>query len=134
MYSALVINPAFITSIIMQMIREEEYPFTLNKDKIRFGSSSGRNWNLGVMCNKDNEVTVGYKRKQQMKVIINNYMKDKEQDILWSLEDLYWLQGQLSWLQNVEPTYFKGFRTYINNKYNKDIVNSIIVDIKSYTN
>lgn len=109
-------------------------PLTINEEKTRFGSSSGRNWNLGVMCNKDNEVTVGYKRKQQMKVIINNYMKDKEQDILWSLEDLYWLQGQLSWLQNVEPTYFKGFRIYINNKYNRDIVNSIIVDIKSYTN
>lgn len=109
-------------------------PLTINEEKTRFGSSSGRNWNLGVMCNKDNEVTVGYKRKQHMKVIINNYMKDKEQNILWSLEDLYWLQGQLSWLQNVEPTYFTGFRTYINNKYNNDIVNNIIEDIKSYTN
>lgn len=109
-------------------------PLTINEEKTRFGSSSGRNWNLGIMCNKDNEITIGYRRKQHMKVIISNYMKDKEQDRLWSLEDLYWLQGQLSWLQNVEPTYFRGFRTYINNKYDNDIVNSVIADIKSYTN
>lgn len=109
-------------------------PLTINEEKTRFGSSSGRNWNLGIMCNKDNEITVGYRKKQHMKVIINNYMKDKELDILWGLEDLYWLQGQLSWLQNVEPTYFRGFRAYLGNKYGIDIVDSIIADIKSYTN
>ena len=69
-----------------------------------------------------------------LKSIINNYMKDREIDLIWSLEDLYWLQGQLSWLQNVEPTYFTGFRKYLSDKYNTDIKDLIILDIKNYNN
>ena len=38
-------------------------PFTINTAKTRYGSSTGRNWNLGVMLNKDNEITIGYKKK-----------------------------------------------------------------------
>ena len=32
----------------------KDTPLSINKEKTRFGSNAGRNWNLGVMCNKDN--------------------------------------------------------------------------------
>lgn len=126
----------FEYNILLDALRDlfRNTPLTINEEKTRFGSSSGRNWNLGVMCNKDNNITIGYRKKQHLKTIINNYMKDRDIDLIWGLEDLYWLQGQLSWLRNVEPEYYAGFKRYLNNKYGKDVPTCIIQDIKYHNN
>ena len=111
----------------------KDTPLVINKDKTRYGSSAGRNWNLGIMCNKDGDTTIGYKRKREIKAVVHNYFTSRTAEP-WSLEDLRWLLGQLSWLQNVEPNYFKGFRKYLSDKYNTDIKDLIILDIKNYNN
>lgn len=108
----------------------EDTPLTINREKIRYGSSSGRNWNLGIMYNKDNELTIGYREKQKLKVTIYNYIHDG----LWPLEDLRWLLGKLNWLHNVQSDYFKGLMNYYKNKYNVDVIKNIISDIKTYNN
>ena len=108
----------------------EDTPLTINREKVRYGSSSGRNWNLGIMYNKDNELTIGYREKQKLKVTIYNYIHDG----LWPLEDLRWLLGKLNWLHNVQPDYFKGLMNYYKNKYNVDVIKNIISDIKTYNN
>lgn len=108
----------------------KDTPLSINTEKIRFGSTAGRNWNLGVMCNKDNKITVGHKRKQLIKSTVYNYIINKQDDIKWSKSDLQYLLGQLSWLRNVELEYYTGLMSYFKNKYNKDIWNSIIKDIK----
>ena len=108
----------------------EDTPLTINREKIRYGSSSGRNWNLGIMYNKDNELTIGYREKQKLKVTIYNYIHDG----LWPLEDLRWLLGKLNWLHNVQPDYFEGLMNYYKNKYNVDVIKNIISDIKTYNN
>ena len=113
------------------MIREEEYPFTINKEKIRFGSSAGRNWNLGVMCNKDNKTTVGHRKKHDIKNYLYNYINNKEE---YTLDDLRWLLGQLSWLRNVEIDYFEGLMQYYRTKFNIDIWSDIIDNIKKRGN
>lgn len=104
-------------------------PLVINEDKTRFGSSAGRNWNLGVMCNKDNKMTVGYKRKRELKTTIYHYITD---DNKWDLESLRWLLGQLSWLRNVELDYFEGLIQYYNNKTRVNVWHKLIEDIKSY--
>lgn len=109
----------------------EETPLKINKEKIRYGSNAGRNWNLGIMCNKDNKLTIGHKRKHQLKTLIYNYIKDKES---YTLEDLYYLQGQLSWLYNVESSYCKGLLQYFENKYNINVWQDIKQSIKDYIN
>lgn len=111
----------------------KDTPLVVNKGKTRYGSSAGRNWNLGIMCNKDGDTTVGYKRKREIKAAVHNYFTSRDTEP-WTLEDLRWLLGQLSWLQNVEPTYFTGFRKYLADKYNTDIKDLIILDIKDYNN
>lgn len=108
----------------------EDTPLTINREKVRYGSSSGRNWNLGIMYNKDNELTIGYREKQKLKVTIYNYINDN----LWPLEDLRWLLGKLNWLHNVQPDYFEGLMNYYKNKYNVDVIKNIISDIKTYNN
>ena len=109
-------------------------PLKINEEKTRFGSFAGRNWNLGVMYNKDKELTTGYRNKQYLKKVTYGYVKDKRAGTLWPLEDLRWYLGQLSWLANVEPAYTEGVLTYYQNKYNIEIRESIISDIKSYNN
>ena len=106
-------------------------PLVINEEKTRYGSSAGRNWNLGIMCNKDNKLTVGYKRKQHLKSIIYNYINATDR---WTLEDLRWLLGEIAWITNVEPDYMEGLMTYFNNKYHLDVKNKIILDIKYYNN
>ena len=106
-------------------------PLKINADKTRYGSNAGRNWNLGVMYNKDNNLTVGYKRKKRLKVILYQYIMCESR---WDLDELRWLLGQLSWLKNVEPEYYTGLIDYFKNKYNTDIHSKIISDIKSYNN
>lgn len=108
----------------------EDTPLTINREKVRYGSSSGRNWNLGIMYNKDNELTIGYREKQKLKVTIYNYIHDG----LWPLEDLRWLLGKLNWLHNVQPDYFEGLMNYYKSKYNVDVIKNIISDIKTYNN
>lgn len=122
----------FDYNIIVNGLRNlfEGTPLVINGDKTRFGSSSGRNWNLGIMCNKDNKMTIGYRRKQQLKCIVHNYITYRSNIDEWQLRDLYWLQGQLSWLQNVESNYFEGFKQYIRDKYQIDLIQTLLADIK----
>lgn len=109
----------------------KDTPLKINKEKTRFGSNSGRNWNLGVMCNKEDNITVGYKRKQEIKAATHNYMTSPD---TWERKDLQWLLGQYSWIHNVEPEYYKHLIEYFNKKYNCDIVKKIIAQIKTLTN
>ena len=41
--------------------------FELKTEKTRYGSSSGRNWNLGAMLNASNNITIGYRAKEEWK-------------------------------------------------------------------
>ena len=103
-------------------------PLTINEEKTRYASNSGRNWNLGVMYNKDNKITVGYKRKNRIKVSVYNFMTNREN---WSVDDVQYLLGQLSWLHNVEPDYYESLMTYFRNKYHKDIKQELIYILKN---
>lgn len=103
-------------------------PLKINKDKIRFGSFAGRNWNLGLMYNKDKQITIGYRNKQRLKTIIHNYVKDP----LWDIQDYRWLLGKLSYLESIEPDYAQGLYNYVHTKYNIDLKQDIINNIKRF--
>ena len=123
----------FDYNIILDALNElfKDTPLSINEEKTRFGSNAGRNWNLGVMCNKDNNITVGYRRKQEIKAATHNYMKDPD---AWECKDLQWLLGQYSWIHNVEPEYYKHLIEYFNKKYNCNIIKKITIQIKSLIN
>ena len=108
----------------------KDTPLKFNKTKTRFATSSGRNWNLGVMCNRNNQTTIGYRKKNVIKVMAHNYYSDKQNDIAWSVEDLQHFQGILAWLEHVEPEYYQGFTSYLQQKYNYDLKESILQDLR----
>jgi len=42
-----------VTNLLNTVLAEFDTPFSIKHEKTRYGSSSGRNWNLGLMLNKD---------------------------------------------------------------------------------
>lgn len=123
----------FDYQVLVKAIKKlfKDTPLVINEEKTRFGSNAGRNWNLGVMCNKDNKMTIGYKKKKELKNTIYHYLTD---DSIWDLESLRWLLGQLSWLRNVEFEYFQGVVDYYYKKTHINVWTKLIHDIKSYNN
>lgn len=104
---------AFNWQELQEQLNKILQPFTINKEKTRYGSRAGSNWNLGLMLNKDNNITLGHIKKKTLNAILNNLLKDYANGIKWPKEDIYSAQGKLGYLHHVEPEYFE----YILNKY-----------------
>lgn len=77
----------------------------LNQDKIRYGSSAGRNWNLGLMLNKDNNITIGYRNKKELKNEIYRFLVSASLGEHWSVEHVQSLVGNVAHFKYVEPEY-----------------------------
>lgn len=93
-----------IEDLLCSVMQQFNAPFTLNREKTRYGSSAGSNWNLGLMLNKDNEITVGNQRKRQLKSAIHSYLMDKKNcKGMWELTDLQVLLGQINYISIIEP-------------------------------
>ena len=114
-----------VISFIKQIL--EGTPLTIKDEKTRFGSSAGRNWNLGIMYNKDNTLTVGHKKKRQIKDNIYYFVKFQDN---FDLEQCQWLQGNISWLRSVEPEYTEGLLKYYKDKFNLDVWKTLLDKIK----
>lgn len=93
-------------------------PFVIKKEKTRYGSKAGRNWNLGLMLNKDNDITLGYRKKRNLNAALNNFIKDHQQRKSWDKQQTQVLLGQLSWLQQIEPNYYNALIQKYEAKYN----------------
>ena len=97
-----------IVENIRDVLKMFDAPYVLKDEKTHFGSRAGRNWNLGLMLNKDNDITVGYRTKKQFKAMMTNFILDTIHDKPWPVEDVATLKGKLSYYKMIEPTYFEG--------------------------
>lgn len=91
-----------VIEFIEKVLNEYSAPFSLNKEKTRFGSNAGENWVLGIMLNQQYKTSVGHKRKKRLKAMINNYMLDRANGISWGYQDLTHLQGEISYCRSIE--------------------------------
>lgn len=89
----------------IQGILENNSPFKLKTEKTRYGSSAGRNWNLGLMLNKDNQITIGHRKKERLKATVHNFLADFTSGTVWSKLDVQVMLGNLSYCRNIEPEY-----------------------------
>ncbi len=89
----------------VQTVLEDNSPFKLKTEKTRYGSSAGRNWNLGLMLNKDNQITIGHRKKERLKATVHNFLADFTSGIVWSKLDVQVMLGNLSYCYNIEPEY-----------------------------
>lgn len=120
-----------VENYILGVLKQLDAPFSLNTAKTHYGSRAGGNWNLGLMLNKDNKITVGSENKRILKADLNNFYLDHKNGADWDLSRVYQLQGKISYYKSIEPEVvtliIKGFNT----KYNCDIEKLIKQKIKN---
>lgn len=120
-----------IENHIIDVLREFGAPFSIKPEKTRYGSSSGSNWNLGVMLNKDNEITVGHKKKRQFQAMLTSYVKDRMNGTPWDKNEIQILEGYRNYYRMVEKNTIDAMVKHLGNKLNVDIVALIKADLKA---
>ena len=120
---------------IMNILRSKfNAPYTIKPEKTRYGSSSGRNWNLGVMLNKDNDITIGHARKRELKVMLYKLLIENENGITWSPEDAMRLNGLLNYYRQVERENIDHIVSEYETKFGRNIEDLLknIINITAY--
>lgn len=118
-----------VQAFITDTLREFNAPFTIKPDKTRYGSSAGRNWNLGVMLNKDNQITIGHKKKKHFKAMLDNYIRIKKSGQNWELHDVQVLSGLISYYRMIERDYIDYILHTYSEKNQFDILAGIKADL-----
>lgn len=82
------------------------------------------------MLNKDNEITIGHKKKRQFQSMMYNYINDKRNGVGWPREDIMAMQGLHSYYRMVEPTAVDAIVHHANEKLGVDILQTIKEDLR----
>lgn len=111
--------------LIINTLREFEAPFYLNREKTRYGSSSGSNWNLGVVLTNDNRISVGHRTKRRFQAMLSSFIIDTTKGKMWSLDDVQQLEGYRNYYRMVERDVIDGMVKHISDKYGVNAVKMI---------
>jgi len=110
-----------LQKLVIDTLSSFNAPFTIKPEKTRYGSSAGRNWNLGLMLNNENQITIGHKRKKEFKAMLDNYMRDRKSGNRWSHNDIQVLKGLISYYCMVERDYIDYLLRQYSEKHGADI-------------
>ena len=119
-----------VEKLIADTIVDSGAKFRLKPEKTRYGSTAGRNFNLGLMVTSENRITIGNAKKRQIEMLMRNYAIDVKNGNRWNLSDVQVFAGQLSYLRMVEPDVFERIVQHINGKFSIDIMSEIKADLK----
>ena len=118
-----------VQQFVIDTLSEFNAPFSIKPEKTRYGSSAGRNWNLGLMLNGNNEITIGHKRKKEFKAMLDNYIRDRKSGNGWDRHDIKVLGGLISYYKMVEKDYIEYLIQQCGEKHNEDILSCIRADL-----
>lgn len=118
-----------IEGLIGKILTELNAPFHLKPGKTSYHSRSGANWNLGLMVNKDNNITVGHDKKRDFRAAVYNYATDRKDGKRWSPGDLMALMGIYSYYKSVEGDTIDEIVCKMGNKVGIDVLASIKEDL-----
>lgn len=115
----------------IQHIVEGHLPegLTLNKTKSRCGSIAGRNYNLGLVLNKEHNITIGHRKKMELKAKLNNFIFDFTNERYWSIIDTQVLQGELNYFKQIEPDYANFIIKRLEMKHHSRSISLMFADI-----
>lgn len=119
-----------VEKLIADTIVDSGAKFRLKPEKTRYGSTAGRNFNLGLMVTSENRITIGNAKKRQIEMLMRNYAIDVKNGNRWDVSDVQVFAGQLSYLRMVEPDVFERIVQHINGKFSIDIMSEIKADLK----
>ena len=106
-----------MTNYIKKVLKEFDAPWELKPEKTRYGNRKGHNYMLGVCLNKDNNITVGYKKKQLFHAMTNNLFQDYLHDKYWAADEVQHYTGLLSYYKSIEEDYFNNLINHYQKKY-----------------
>lgn len=118
-----------VVKLINDTLASFNAPYRIKDRKTRYGSRSGANWNLGVMLNRNNDITIGHEKKKAFRAMLTNYVLDRQNGVRWSLDDVQHLQGLVAYYKMVEADYVEAIINSINTKRNADIKAMIKADL-----
>lgn len=111
-----------IEQFIVDTLASFDAPFTIKAEKTRYGSSSGKNYNLGIMLNKDNQITVGYQKKRKFQAMLHSFVMDAQNGNDWSLEDVRVLEGLRNYYRMIEGDTIDSIIKHMSEKHNVNIM------------
>lgn len=120
-----------IEKLIVETLEEFGAPFTVNSKKTRYGSSSGKNWNLGMMLNEKNEITIGYKNKRKFEAMLRSYAMDYKNGIHWNKNDVQVLDGHRSYYKMIEGDAIDKIVAHVGQVLGVDIMAAVKADLRS---
>ena len=120
-----------IENIICSVLKEFDAPFTVNSRKTRYGSAAGSNWNLGLMLNKDNEITVGNAKKRQFKAMLTSYALDRKNGREWDKHDIQVMEGLRNYYRMIEGKTIDDIVQKHSEKFGVDILSQIKQDLRA---
>lgn len=118
-----------VEQFVVDTLKSFSAPFSINAKKTRYGSSSGSNWNLGVMLNKDNEITIGHRKKREFSAMLHNYIMDRRNGIAWDKHDIQVMQGYYNYYSMIEPKAINDMIDQMNVKLGVNILRAIKDDL-----
>lgn len=119
-----------VENAVLETLREFDAPYALNTDKTRYGSVCGSNWNLGVMLNKDNEITIGWENKKRFQAMLSSYAMDRKNGVRWDAGDLMHMEGLRSYYRSIEEETIDKIVAHLSRKFGFDIVAAIKQDLR----
>jgi hypothetical protein len=120
-----------VQQFVIDTLAEFNAPFSIKPEKTRYGSAAGRNWNLGLMLNNENKITVGHKRKKEFKAMLDNYVRDRKAGNGWELHDIQVLSGLISYYRMVERDYIDYLIKQCGERHGVDIEKAIKADLSA---
>lgn len=120
-----------VVQFVEQTFNQFDAPLKLNKDKTHYGSTSGRNWMLGVMLNANNEITIGRKKKKQFEAMLHQFGIDYKAGRQWDKSELQVLNGLMSYYRSVEGETIDRIIKHYSEKTGVDIAGQMAQGLKS---
>ena len=99
----------------------------INNDKTRISTIYGKNWNLGLMTNKDNEITVGWRNKERARATLHNFILDPNAITPQQASEIL---GKWQYYHQIEPEYFDNLLSKYSAQAGYNIKDALIKRIK----
>ncbi len=89
---------------VYRILRQCGYPYRLNAKKTKVCSRLGKNWNLGLMLNQYDEITIGHENIRKLKADLWNLVQSVSKSKPIAKEWLQKFEGRYHYYRLIQPT------------------------------
>lgn len=119
-----------VIKAIEEILEKWQTPFKLNTNKIKYGSSAGKNYHLGTIINKDNQLKLGHKKNQKLRAAIFQYgMAHVSGNEEINIQEIQKLLGNIAYAKSIDPDYINYMLEKYSKKFGTDIEKHMIKTI-----